>query len=274
MMKSLISIAILALALSACTEADHQTTSLSDDLKQELRNDASAATIGDLASYLDKHGDAQVGDADLEPLAQLLGANMEQVRATISDNGGARSLDVEPEQLLRVASQLRRDETLRTEFLEEVSATTVDEVASATKRYVTGRRDDSNESALDASLHDTALATGALATALGVDGYEAEATLDEVAARVASGSGEVRVTPGRELILRSVIAASYLYSPSELLPSALSKRPPLEDPETIEQIYEWLDDDASPIGSHFLQATSENLEGPWFDGSELVPSDS
>ena len=127
---------------------------------------------------------------------------------------------------------------------------------------------------MDSSLHDTALATGALATALGVDGYEAEATVEEVAARVSSGSGEVQVTPGRELILRSIIAASYLYSPPELLSPKLSKRPALEEPGTVDQIYKWLDTDAAPIGSGYLRAISEGLEGPWFDGGELVPRSS
>ncbi|MER7608817.1 hypothetical protein [Nocardioides sp. NPDC127503] len=271
MMKFLIPIAALALTLSACSEADPQPTSLSSDLKDELRHDASAETISDLASYLDKHEDAQVDDADLAPLAELLNANMQQVRATISDNGGARSLDVEPGSMLRVVSELQRDEALRTEVLDTVSAATVDEAAAATKRYVAGRRNDSTEAALDSSLHDTALATGALATALGVDGYEAEATVEDVAARVASGSGEVQVTPGRELILRSIIAATYLNSPPELLSPGLKKRPPLEEPDTIEQVYEWLDTDSPPIGSAYLRAISEDLEGPWFDGGELVP---
>ena len=271
MMKLLIPLAVLVLTLSACGEADPQPTSLSSDLKDELRHDASAETISDLARYLDKHEDARVDDADLAPLAELLNANMQQVRATISDNGGARSLDVEPGPMLRVVTQLQNDEALRTDVLNAVSAATVDETAAATKRYVAGRRNDSTEAALDSSLHDTALATGALATALGVDGYEAEATVEDVAARVASGSGEVRVTPGRELILRSIIAANYLHSPPELLPPGLSKRPPLEEPDTVEQVYEWLDTDPSPIGSGYLQAISEGLEGPWFDGGELVP---
>lgn len=271
MMRPLIPVAVLALALSSCSGSDPQSTSLSSELEQELRHDASAETISDLANYLDKHEDARVDDADLDALAKLLDANMQQVRATISDNGGARSLDVEPEPLLRVVSELQGDETLRTDVLDAVSATTVDEAAAATERYVVGRRDDSTEAALNSSFHDTALATGALATALGVDGYEAEATVEDVAARVASGSGDIQVAPGRELILRSIIAASYLHSPPELLSPALSKRPPLEEPGTVDQVYEWLDTDTAPIGSGYLRAISEGLEGPWFDGGELVP---
>lgn len=272
MMKPLTLIAILVLLLSACSETDPKTTSLSHDLKTELRGDASVETISDLAVYLNEHHDARVGDAERGPLAEVVIANMQQVRATISDNGGAHSLGVEPEPILRVVSQLRDDEIRRKEVLNAVSAATVDEAALATKRYVEGRRDHSTTAELDDSLHDTALATGALATALGVDGYEAEATVEQVAGRVTSGSGEVQVTPGRELILRSVIAAIYLHSPLESLPPDLAKRPPLDDPETVEQVYEWLETDAPPLGSKSLQGLSEGLEGPWFDGGELVPA--
>ncbi|MEU0316613.1 hypothetical protein [Nocardioides sp. NPDC006273] len=257
----------LVVALGGCGGADKKSETLSPSVREDLAKDDSPETLGRLATYLQEHPDAEI-DADLiDEAADLLVQSMPAVRETIADSGSPSSLDTDPGGLLRVALQVADDEAEAKAVLNAVTASAIDETEKATAAYVTTP---STSARLDASLADSMVASGALATALGVDSYETPADLTDVLAYLVDGTEPSDLAPGVPLAIRTIVAANYLHAPEESLSSALAGRPRFDQPGVVDEIPKWTDSTTSPIPAANLPGTAEALETSWGAGEDLA----
>ncbi|GGU38770.1 hypothetical protein [Nocardioides albus] len=271
MKKSAIAATAVALGLASfltgCGDADEASSSLSESIRADVAKDDSPETLGRLATYLQEHPDAEI-DADLiDETADLLVHNMPAVRKTIADPGSPSSLDTDPEGLLRVVHQVADDEAEAKAVLKAVTTSAIDETEKATAAYVA---DPSTSARLDAALADSMVASGALATALGVDSYETPADLTAVLAYLVDGTEPSDLAPGVPLSIRTIVAANYLHAPEESLSSALAGRPRFDQPGVVDEIPRWTDSTKSPIPAANLPGTAEALENSWSAGEDLA----
>jgi hypothetical protein len=192
---------------------------------------------------------------------------MPAVRATIADSGSPSSLDTDPYGLLRVVLQVADDETEAKSVLSTVTTSAIDETAKATTAYLANP---ATSARLDALLADSMVASGALATALGVDSYETPADLTAVLTYIVDGTEPPNLAPGVPLAIRAVVAANYLHAPEESLSGALAGRPRFDQPGVVDEIPKWTDSTESPIPAAILPGTAEALETNWNTGEDLA----
>lgn len=254
-------------ALSGCGGADKESATLSSSVREDLANDDSPETLSRLATYLQEHPDAEI-DADLlDEAGDLLVRNMAAVRKTIADSGGPSSLDTDPDGLLRVVLQVADDEAEAEAVLSAVTTSAIDETEKATAAYLA---DPSTSARLDASLADSMVASGALATALGVDSYETPADVTDVLAYLVDGTEPSDLAPGVPLAIRTIVASNYLHAPEATLSSALAGRPRYDQPGVVDEIQKWTDSTKSPFPAANLPGTAEALETSWGAGEDLA----
>lgn len=257
----------LALLLTGCGDADGASPTLGESLREDVAKDHSSETLVRLATYLQEHPDAEI-DADLlDDAGDLLVRYMPAVRKTIGDSGSPTSLDTGPDGLLRVALQVADDEAEAEAVLSAVTTSAIDETAKATAAYVANP---STSARLDALLAYSMVASGALATSLGVDSYETPADLADVLAYIVDGTQPSDLAPGVPLAIRTVAAANYLHAPEESLSGALAGRPRFDQPGVVGEIPRWTDSAQSPIPAAILPGTAEALETSWNTGEDLA----
>lgn len=262
-------LAIVLAALGGCG-SDAEAPTLSDSLHDEVTTDDSPEALTRLATQLHTHPDTEI-DSDLrEATAGLLVANMASVRKTIADPGSPTSLKSEPEALLLVAIQVAEDDAAARSVLSAVTTSSIDEVDEATKAYVTSHQSPGDDGRFEASIADSSRASGALATALGVDSYETEADVVDVFAYLVDNREPTGLVAGVPLTARTIIASNYLNAPASTLTGTVAKRPRYDQAGVIDAVYKWEESESSPIPLGNVPGISENAENQWSKGEDLA----
>lgn len=260
---------MLVLLAGCGSDADERPT-LSSSLRSEVAEDKSPETLTRLATYLQEHRDVEI-DSDLrDEAAALLVENMDVVRKSIADPGSPTSLEAEPEAVLRVAIQVKGDDAAAKSVLAAVTTSSIDEVDEATKTYVTSQQGPGDDGRFESSIADSSRASGALATALGVEGYESEADIVDVFAYLVDQKEPADLVAGVPLTARTIIASNYLNAPASTLSGAVAKRPRYDQTGVIDAVYKWEESESSPIPLGNVPGISENAENQWSKGEDLA----
>lgn len=257
----------LTISLSGCGDTGGDLSTLSASLREDVAKDGSPETLARLATYLHEHPDVEI-DSDLrDEVTSMLVGNMPAIRKTIADAGSPTSLDADPDGLLRVVTQVAADDTEAKSVLVAVTKSAIDETDKATGAYIASP---STNARLDASLADSMVASGALATALGVERYGTPADTVDVLAYLVDGKEPSDLAPGVPLAIRTIVASNYLHAPDDALTGALAGRPRFDQPGVMDAIHRWIKSARSPIPAWNLPGTAESLETSWGTGEDLA----